>query len=413
MEPAVRHQCVWSLIKACVPDSELPEIRAILGDALIDMYTEIYNEVQIWEQIWQEVHDGKYQMPHFSLADPPAVKELLRSELQLLLLSLRQQASRLGRDGAKVMSQYNPRVVSYVLGTERQQISDSTACTTPTSRAGSSRSSSRLSSNSSIEDEIEALRHKLNITHIDEVVSHLRSLLIEECEVLKNDVQFLQESVELSYLKQKNSMEPTLTELKKERRLIKQDLETLNLKDEATCTDKPKPDGGHIPRRKMELISSANDSDSKKKESVSPVSPRTHFLQPKPPLSVAPCDKRPALLGKTRHAMFTQLPGSAPNPPELQELDLENSLIQPMQQITFASLTTIQSERKTAFGGSATCRPKDETLAQHFGAAPTSLIPTPPTGQQARNMGQRVGRHLAVRQTAQCHLTATAPHSLQ
>lgn len=45
MEPVQRQQCVWSLIKECVADSELPEIRAILGDALIDMYTEIYSEV--------------------------------------------------------------------------------------------------------------------------------------------------------------------------------------------------------------------------------------------------------------------------------------------------------------------------------------------------------------------------------
>lgn len=45
MEPFQHQQSVWSLIKECVPDSELPEIRAILGDALIDMYTEIYSEV--------------------------------------------------------------------------------------------------------------------------------------------------------------------------------------------------------------------------------------------------------------------------------------------------------------------------------------------------------------------------------
>lgn len=51
----------------------------------------------MWEQMWHEVHAGKSQVPHSSLADPPAVKELLRSELQLLLLSLRQQASTLGR----------------------------------------------------------------------------------------------------------------------------------------------------------------------------------------------------------------------------------------------------------------------------------------------------------------------------
>lgn len=46
MEPVQQQQqCVWSLIKECVPDAELPEIRAMLGDALIDMYTEISSEV--------------------------------------------------------------------------------------------------------------------------------------------------------------------------------------------------------------------------------------------------------------------------------------------------------------------------------------------------------------------------------
>lgn len=47
MEPVQPQQCVWSLIKECVPEAELPEIRSILGDALIDMYTEIYSEVRL------------------------------------------------------------------------------------------------------------------------------------------------------------------------------------------------------------------------------------------------------------------------------------------------------------------------------------------------------------------------------
>ncbi|KAI5103999.1 coiled-coil domain-containing protein 24 [Silurus meridionalis] len=156
------------------------------------MYTEIYSEVQMWQQMWHEVHDGKSQMPHSPLADPPAVKELLRSELQLLLLSLRQQAATLGRGGDEVMSRYSPRVVSYALCTERQQSPDSIDRLTPSSRPESSRSSSRLSSHSSIKDEIEALQQKLNITHINEVVSHLQSVLIEEYEALKNDLHMLQ-----------------------------------------------------------------------------------------------------------------------------------------------------------------------------------------------------------------------------
>ncbi|KAK3545888.1 hypothetical protein QTP70_016603 [Hemibagrus guttatus] len=404
MEPFQHQQSVWSLIKECVPDSELPEIRAILGDALIDMYTEIYSEVQMWEQMWHDVHDGKSQMPHSTLADPPAVKELLRSELQLLLLSLRQEATTLCRDEAVVMSRYSPRVVSYALSTQIQRSPDSFECTTPTSRPESSRSSSRLSSHSSIEDEIQALQHKLNITHINEVVSHLRSVLTEECEVLKNDVQLLQESVELEYLKQSGFMEPTLTELKKERRLIRQDLEALNLMKESTCTDNLKSDVSQIDSREMKLTGLA--SDSEKKQSVSPVSPRTEFLQPKPPPAVAPPHDN-----RTRHRMSlkaTQLSGSSPKHAQLQGLDLENVHIHSVPQMNSATVESSPSESETAFVGSATCRLKYGALAGHLGAAPISLVPAPPPARQrASSRGQRVGRRLARHQTGNL-LSATS-----
>ncbi|KPP77043.1 hypothetical protein Z043_103560, partial [Scleropages formosus] len=37
-------QCLWSLVKQHVPELELPEIRAVLGEALVDLYTEMYAE---------------------------------------------------------------------------------------------------------------------------------------------------------------------------------------------------------------------------------------------------------------------------------------------------------------------------------------------------------------------------------
>ncbi|XP_027034900.1 coiled-coil domain-containing protein 24 isoform X2 [Tachysurus fulvidraco] len=401
MEPFQRQQSVWSLIKECVPEPELPEIRAIIGDALIDMYKETYSEVQMWEQMWHEVHDGKSQMPHFSLADPPAIKELLRSELQLLLLTLRQGATTLGRDGAEVMSRYSPRVVNYALSTERQQSPDSIGCTTPTSRPESSRSSSRLSSHSSIEEEIQALWHKLNITHINEVVSHLRSVLTAECEVLKNDVQLLQESVELEYLKQSGFMEPSLTELKKERRLIQQDLEALNLMIESTSTDKLKSEVSQIASRDMKLTGLASDSEQKQ----SLVSPTTGVLQPKPPSTEAPSHDN-----RTRHRIplkATQLSGSSSKSAQCQGLDLGNSHVHSVPQISSASSSgTAQSspsESKTQSQKSvqsANCRLKNGTLAGHLGAAPISSVPAPPpAGQNGSSRGQRVGRRLSRLQT--------------
>lgn len=45
MDNFQRQQSVWNLVQENVPCSELPEIRAALGDALIDTYTELYSEV--------------------------------------------------------------------------------------------------------------------------------------------------------------------------------------------------------------------------------------------------------------------------------------------------------------------------------------------------------------------------------
>lgn len=45
MDNFQRQQSVWNLVQENVPCSELPEIRAVLGDTLIDTYTELYSEV--------------------------------------------------------------------------------------------------------------------------------------------------------------------------------------------------------------------------------------------------------------------------------------------------------------------------------------------------------------------------------
>uniref|UniRef100_A0A8C1JFE0 Uncharacterized protein n=1 Tax=Cyprinus carpio TaxID=7962 RepID=A0A8C1JFE0_CYPCA len=143
--------------------------------------------VEMWEKIWQEHRcsekGNRPEAPMFPLADPPAVKELLKAEIQLLLLTLREKAARQGRDEEEVMAQYNPSVVSDSLGsssTQRRGSPGSWCEMKSPSRPPSSlseiggRSVYSLSSHSSCEEEIKALRHKLNITHIDEVVTHLR-----------------------------------------------------------------------------------------------------------------------------------------------------------------------------------------------------------------------------------------------
>ncbi|XP_051984623.1 coiled-coil domain-containing protein 24 isoform X1 [Xyrauchen texanus] len=246
MDNFQRKQSVWNLVRENVPYSELPEFRAVLGETLIDTYTELYSEVEIWETIWQEVHRSEQgsrpETPVFPLADPPAIKGLLKAEIQLLLLTLRERAARQGRDEEEVMSQYSPSVVSYALGSTQRQGSPGSWCERPLSSLSEtrSRSVSSLSSHSSFVEEIKALRHKLNISHIEEVVSHLRSVLTEECEALKRDVQVLQENVDIERASRQRGAtppEPTVAELKEERRLIQRDWKVQNLLSCYSTTD--------------------------------------------------------------------------------------------------------------------------------------------------------------------------------
>ncbi|KAK1786671.1 hypothetical protein P4O66_016984, partial [Electrophorus voltai] len=178
--------------------------------------------VQMWEQIWREAQRSRHgrgnMSPHFPLPDPPAVKNLLRAELQLLLLTLRDQSVRLGK-----------------------------------------------------------------------------SVLTEECEALKKDVQILQESVELEYQRQAGPelVEPTLTELREERRVIQRDLQALRLTDKASCSDMPNPCVPPAPTRDS-MLATVTASDPQMK--ISLALPRTDCpgTNPSPPAS----SRQPGLSGQ-------------------------------------------------------------------------------------------------------------------
>ncbi|XP_071375489.1 coiled-coil domain-containing protein 24 [Centroberyx affinis] len=201
-------QSLWSLIVEHVPESELPEVRGVLGDSLLDMYTELHSEVEMWRKIWHGIqrggnHSNRAGTPllrqqRSPLADPPKVKELLRAEIRMLLQSVRERAIRDGRDGDDALFRYKPDTVNYALGHPNNcpsNCSYPSDCSCPGNTDPSqhgSRPSSCCSVQSSIHDEIEAVRDKLNVTDIDQVVAHLKSVLIEECEALKSQVNHLQ-----------------------------------------------------------------------------------------------------------------------------------------------------------------------------------------------------------------------------
>uniref|UniRef100_W5KY87 Coiled-coil domain containing 24 n=1 Tax=Astyanax mexicanus TaxID=7994 RepID=W5KY87_ASTMX len=436
MESFRVQQSLWDMVKEYVPDSELVEVRAALGGGLIDLYLEIYSEVQMLERIWRNVQGGTPRTPRTPLADPPAVKELLRAELQLLLLNLRERAARLGRDGDEVVSRYNHRVVSYALagrtGSPDSQCETAAPSSSPEPSLSrcDSRSSSRLSSRSS-EDDIEALREKLNVTHIDEVVSNLKSIFTDECEALKEDVQFLQESVKLEYQKQREPelVEPTLTELKEERRIIQRDLNDQSLMSEAS--DKPKPRCCPASSRLKDLPTT---------HSTSLVPPGINHLYPnpsppdisRPAHTIQPWHRTPLKLMQPLH--------SSPAGGQTHKLNPEPSCNSLTHQASTASTTVDHplplstAATSTAVRRTYSCsmEPREEALqasrltpsagpdcrqlcgsseagtfihSQQLGlraktAGTVALIPAPPAVQKVASRGQRANRQMALLQAS-------------
>ncbi|XP_040263900.1 coiled-coil domain-containing protein 24 isoform X2 [Bufo bufo] len=233
---------LWSLVEEQVPRSERAEIKRILGDAAVDLSLDLHAEVEVLLELWRDARSSCPSAVQSSpssgsiLADPPLIKDMVTQEIRMLLLSVRTKARHQGLDEDQAVSKYNPRVVSFVIGTagrpeSRARSSESRLSRPPSGcRAVNERSFSSLSTSSGIEDDLEELKDKLQISHIDEVILHLRSLLEDECRTLEADVITLQHRLEVEWrYAEALQAEPSLTELKEERRILERDLQLAQL----------------------------------------------------------------------------------------------------------------------------------------------------------------------------------------
>ncbi|XP_047224235.1 coiled-coil domain-containing protein 24 isoform X3 [Girardinichthys multiradiatus] len=226
-------QSLWSLITEHVSEAELLKIHAALGHSLVHMYTEVHSEAEMLHRMWQDSrcygnHLETYVtgLQGFPLSDPPAVKELVRAEVKMLLETLKERACEGGRHGEELLLRYKPETLNYVFGPK--EIGYQRSSNLKNADNFDSRPSS-CSVMSQAEGEIEAVRDKLNVTEIDTVITRLRCVLLEEWEALTKMAKHLRESIKLKFVNQPDSKkpEPSLTELKELRAAIQTDLELL------------------------------------------------------------------------------------------------------------------------------------------------------------------------------------------
>ncbi|XP_047727712.1 coiled-coil domain-containing protein 24 isoform X3 [Prionailurus viverrinus] len=214
---------LWVLVEEHVPLPERPEVKRILGETTVDLSLELRAEVVMLQSLLREARSSQASGsrptsdPSSLLAPPPLLRDLVRQELRQLLLGLRQKAICEGRDQTQVWIQYSPRVLRFAL--------EEPGCNLPEQeifqmRAGESSSSQR---------DLSVIKDQLNVSSIDQVARHLRSLLEEECHMLERMIPILQRRLEEEYTgasqPSEATLEPTLAELREQKVAMQQELQ--------------------------------------------------------------------------------------------------------------------------------------------------------------------------------------------
>ncbi|XP_067892497.1 coiled-coil domain-containing protein 24 isoform X2 [Heterodontus francisci] len=240
----VQPSSLWKLIEECVPPSERNEIREILGATIVDFSLDLHAEAATLLEIWRlmratRLTASQSQASHAVLPEPPAIKDLLRHEIQFLLLNIQKRACEEGRDESDALTSYNPDVVSFAMGQSKAGSALNRPASTESlkdkwmvlesSQTSHSSENKSLSVLSNYKNDIEAIKNKINVKNIDEVVAHLQIILQEESSTLEKHIQFLQACIEeehkYSLILTTQSAVPSIAELKDERKILERDLQ--------------------------------------------------------------------------------------------------------------------------------------------------------------------------------------------
>ncbi|XP_069843521.1 coiled-coil domain-containing protein 24-like isoform X6 [Dipodomys merriami] len=177
---------LWELVEEHVPLPERPEVKRILGEAVVDLNLELRAEVAMLQALLQEARSSRapgshpISDPSSLLAPPPLLRDLVRQELRQLLHSLRHKAICEGRDQAQAWAQYSPKVLRFAL--------EEPTCDLPEQEQFQGRAVEPSSSQRTLS----VIKDQLNVSSIDQVAGYLRALLEEDCRNLEREISTLQ-----------------------------------------------------------------------------------------------------------------------------------------------------------------------------------------------------------------------------
>ncbi|XP_055474415.1 coiled-coil domain-containing protein 24 [Psammomys obesus] len=230
---------LWELVEEHVPLPERPEVKRILGEAAVDLSLELREEVAMLKALLQEIQSSQVSGSHpisaspSLLAPPPLLRDLMRQELRQLLQGLRLKAICEGRDQTQVWAKYSPRVLHFALEEPRCDSSQPELfpmkADKPRTMTSNTERVTLTSPVGSRHRDLSVIKDQLNVSNIDQVIRHLRSLLEEECRMLQREASDLQHCLEKeqmqAYQSSKAALMPTLAEIKEQKAAMERELQ--------------------------------------------------------------------------------------------------------------------------------------------------------------------------------------------
>ncbi|XP_008568602.1 PREDICTED: coiled-coil domain-containing protein 24 isoform X1 [Galeopterus variegatus] len=234
---------LWELVEEHVPLPERPEVKRILGEAAVDLSLELRAEVVMLRALLQEARSSQapgsrpISDPSSLLAPPPVLRNLVRQELRQLLQGLRHKAIFEGRDQTQAWARYSPRVLRFAL--------EEPSCDLPEQEIFQRRA------DPSSHRDLSVIKDQLNMSNIDQVARHLRDLLEEECRTLEREIPTLQHRLEEECMRVRQpsqaAPEPTLRELKEQKKAMEQELQASLGPSHVSPNHRQRPLGSSIP----------------------------------------------------------------------------------------------------------------------------------------------------------------------
>lgn len=254
-------ESLWEIIKQNVKDCELDLIKSTIGESLIDTSVELHQEIDTLLDIWRDYRDetlsslNQIIVSNSSsktfLPEPPDQRDRLIREINFFLKQMREKSDSKTFCNQLTARKHNLNVINYVLNTASTKFDDNESMKMITGDDSSRftpksimRPSTSMSKNgmitpsmqtfrsqnncSKLSTTLEIVEDKLNVDKIDEIVDHLREVFQEEVEHLLKDIDFLYECIdkesEYRMDSKKTAVEPTLTELKEERKRLEDNI---------------------------------------------------------------------------------------------------------------------------------------------------------------------------------------------